>query len=99
MAAGAGFVLSQWRTAGTGFLAFKFNLGAGVQYGWARVTMDSGTPLNNFTLVDYAYASPGQSIMTGQTAVPEAGSLGLLALGAVGLLAWRKQRAASTTKA
>jgi PEP-CTERM motif-containing protein len=33
----------------------------------------------------------GQSIQAG--AVPESGSLGLLALGAAGLLAWRERRA------
>lgn len=93
LAFGNGFALSQWLTAGTGFVGFRFDSGAGVQYGWARLTMDSGVPVHNFTLVDYAYGSPGQSIQTGQTAVPEPGSLGLLAVGAIGLLAWRRSRA------
>lgn len=91
MAFGNGFALSQWLTAGTGFVGFRFNTGAGLQYGWARITMDSGAPVHNFTLVDYAYAGVGESIRTGQ--VPEPGSLGLLAVGAIGLLAWRRSRA------
>ena len=86
---------SQWLTAGTGFIAFKFNIGrpGGPQYGWARITMTSGAPLHNFRLIDYAYASPGEALRTGQTMeIPEPGSLGLLALGGVGLLAWRRRR-------
>ena len=50
-----------------------------------------GPRLNSFTLIDYAFTDPGETLVAGQ--VPEPGSLGLLALGAVGLFAWRKQRA------
>lgn len=75
---------------GIGYIGIRFNTGAGVQYGWIRLNMN-GAPGNSFTLVDYAWGDPGDSILTGQ--VPEPGSLGLLALGAVGLLAWRKRRA------
>lgn len=90
----AGGGASQWLAAGTGFIGFRFNNGGGIEYGWARVTMD-GAPGNSFKLVDYAWADPGTAIRTGQTsaAVPEPGSLGLLAVGAAGLLAWRKRRA------
>lgn len=48
-------------------------------------------------------ADPGESVQTGQkdssgqmTTVPDRGSLGLLALGGAGLIAWRKRRAAAT---
>lgn len=91
LASNAGNGLSQWLTPGTGFLAFAFNGAFGEQYGWIRLRMDSGTPTNSFTVVDYAYADPGETIRTGQ--VPEAGSLGLLAIGGVGLIAWRTARA------
>jgi hypothetical protein len=88
---GAPSYLSPWLQRGTGFVGFRFDSGAGQQYGWARITMDSGAPANTFTLVDYAFADPGQPISAGQ--IPDAGgSLGLLALGCAGLLAWRARR-------
>lgn len=94
-----GYGNSQWLSSGTGFIGFRFNAGSGMQYGWARVTMD-GAPGNTFTLVDYAWGDVGQLITAGQTtAVPEPGSLGLLALGGVGLLAWRKRRSSKVVAA
>jgi len=81
---------------GIGFIGFKFNGGAGAQYGWARVRMYGPDRGYGFTVLDYAYADPGEAIRTGQTssdtAGPDQGSLGLLALGASGLTAWRKSR-------
>jgi hypothetical protein len=92
----------QFHRGEIGFVGFKFNNGNGDQYGWVRIQM--GRPLAVFSLVDYAYADPGEPIRAGQTSsdkmvpeesnevVPEEGSLGALALGAAGLLAWRKRR-------
>jgi hypothetical protein len=89
----------KFRRPGEGFVGFTFDTGAGPQYGWARIKT-SGEPKYRFILHDYAWADPGESIQTGQTSssrqmatVPERGSLGLLALGAAGLIAWRKRRA------
>ncbi len=86
---------AQWLEPGTGFVGFRFDGGADLQYGWARINMD-GLPANSFTLVDYAFADPGEQIRAGQTtstSVPESGgSLGLFALGCAGLLAWRAAR-------
>ena len=49
-------------------------------------------------MIDYAWADPDERIKTGQTSsrrkslsAPASGSLGLLALGASGLIAWRGQ--------
>ena len=89
---------NQFTTNGRGFIGFRFNRGAGLQYAWVRVK-DSGNPVHRFVLVDYAWGDPGDSLATGQKSsspddvVTDSGSLGLLAVGAVGLLAWRKRRA------
>ncbi len=81
-----------------GFIGFRFgaNADAGdtsqLYHGWARLELDQGTPVNTYTLVDYAFAEPGQAIVVGQIQVPETSSLGLLALGACGLMAHRQRR-------
>ena len=94
--------VGQFDQAGVGFIGFKFNNGSGDQYGWVRVKFGGRNPIDhNFWLVDYAYADPGEPIRAGQTSsnemVPEEGSLGWLALGAAGLLAWRKRRSQIAT--
>jgi MYXO-CTERM domain-containing protein len=90
---------NQFTTAGRGFIGFRFDRGAGTQYAWVRVK-DSGNPKHRFILIDYAWGDPGDSLSTGQKStspndqvVPESGSLGFLALGGAGLLAWRQRRA------
>ncbi|MEM7453883.1 MAG: PEP-CTERM sorting domain-containing protein [Planctomycetota bacterium] len=86
---GFGTSFSYWPD-NDGYLAFQFDVGHGTQYGWAELSLVSGTPLNEYRLERYAWADPGESLFAGQ--VPEAGSLGLLALGALGLVAWRHRR-------
>jgi hypothetical protein len=85
-----------WTDPGVGFIGFKFNSGAGIQYGWARIKMAGSEKKNGFELLDYAYGDPGEPVSAGQKSNveqgPDQGSLGGLALGAVGLLAWRKSR-------
>ena len=92
LAYGGGFAHSKFLAAGIDFIGFRFNGGSGIEYGWARVTMN-GAPGNGFTVVDYAWGDVGTAITAGQTsAVPEPASLGLLAIGAAGLLIWRRSR-------
>jgi hypothetical protein len=80
---------------GVGFIGFKFNNGSGDQYGWVRIQTRADI-FHPFILRDYAYGDVGDRIRAGQTSsnemVPAEGSLGGLALGAAGLLAWRKSR-------
>lgn len=111
---------SQWVEPGTHYIGFRFNRGAGMQYGWVRLkwTGCSGNGRRNGYIVkDYAWGDPGDRIRAGRTklhgddaalpataapakaapgkALPAAeaeGSLGLLALGAIGLRAWREKR-------
>jgi hypothetical protein len=101
-AGGSGFLATYWgargqfQAPGQAFIGFKFNTGAGEQYGWVRVRMN-GSPENSFAIVDYAYGDPGEVVKAGQkrsrASSPDLESLGGLALGAAGLLAWRRRRA------
>jgi hypothetical protein len=87
---------------GTGYIGFRFNNGDGMQYGWIRLKMPGPKYFEaRFELVDYAWGDPGDRIKAGQTGsadqvdvVPDQGSLGLLAVGSAGLLAWRQRRRA-----
>ena len=93
--AGCTFRTYPWEDPGMGYVGFRFASGAGYQYGWVHVRT-LGWPQNAFRVLDYAYADPGERITAGQTSsseqAPDQGSLGWLALGATGLLAWRKSR-------
>jgi len=97
----------QWKSPGMGFVGFRFNSGAGNQCGWARVRISTWFPGGYaFKVLDFAYGDPGERITAGEGIPgdsednqdisddqgPDEGSLGGLALGALGLLAWRKSR-------
>lgn len=88
----------RWVGKGTDFIGFRFNNGSGNQYGWVRVHMDGPDSSFSFTVVDYAWADPGEPIRPGQKnssandVVTKEGSLGLLATGAAGLALWRQRR-------
>ena len=86
--------LGHFLERGFGLVGFKFNNGAGDQYGWVRVKMMGGLK-NTFEVVDYAYGDPGDVVLAGQKSddsAPALESLGGLALGAAGLLAWRRRK-------
>ena len=74
------------------FIGFQFDAGDGIQYGWAEVTLETGGD-NPFTIERFAFGSAGEAVAVGQTvSVPEPSSLGLLALGAVGVLSTRRRK-------
>ena len=88
----------EWQTEGINFIGFRFDHGAGKQYGWVRIHMLGEENRYGFRVVDYAWADPGETLRTGQIQEGDAiggteGSLGSLALGAAGLDAWRSRRA------
>jgi hypothetical protein len=92
----------EFNSSGIGIIGFRFNIGNGAQYGWARIKVSAPRFLKKYRYMikDYAWGDVGDSIETGQrrstevnvSAVPDSGSLGLLALGGVGLQAWRESR-------
>ena len=97
MAWGAGYTSSQFLEPGTGYLGFRFDLGGGTQFGWAEVDLN-GAPDNRGTFVRYAYGMVGDTVFVGEQGgmvIPEPGSLGMLALGSIGLMTWRRKRAAA----
>lgn len=91
LAFNGGYGNDQFLDAGEALMVFKFG---STNYGWVRLDM-SGSPLNSFTIVDFAYTTAGEELLSGSTdfvAIPEPSSLGALALGAVGLMRWRGSR-------
>ena len=87
---------------GIGYVGFSFGSGSEVHYGWARIRLEGEKRGRGFAIIDYAYADAGEPIRAGQTAettVPVEGSLGLLALGAAGVVAWRQRRASPQNEA
>ena len=97
--------LGNWQNgnvgAGRGFLGLKFLIAGQTHYGWADITVGNGYAI---TLHGFAYeACADQSIDSGATTggatcdtgqTPEPHSAALLALGAVGVLAYRRRKAA-----
>jgi hypothetical protein len=74
-----------------GYVAFRFN--GATQFGWARLSLLDGAPENAYVLEEFAYGMVGDAVTVGETgAVPEPTSLGLLALGAVGVMANRRRK-------
>lgn len=86
--------LGNW-LSGRGYLGFEFS-SHGEHFGWVAASVSNRGEGAIFALdvTGYAYDTvAGQTILAGQTtAVPEPGTLVLLALGALGLTALRKRK-------
>ncbi len=77
------------------YLGFEFISSGQAYTGWARITTSASLFTASASLVDFAYnTTPGESIKAGEGEVPEPSSLVLFALGAAGIAALRRRRAA-----
>ena len=88
-----------WSVVTNRFLGLKFSINGQTHYGWARLSTKEGPAPCEDTLVltGYAYETvANRPIVTGKTTGPEvsevrAATLGKLAVGAAGLVAWRRE--------
>jgi hypothetical protein len=91
-----------WQTTSNHYLGLKFTIDGQIHYGWARLTVKIGRRCTHSTanLTGYAYETePGKPILAGKRSGPEEQalpedpqkSLGALALGLAGLVAWRRE--------
>jgi hypothetical protein len=90
-----GSVFGAWQPSENGLAGVRFTIGGQDHFGWIRIHVGEQDDVPNaITALDWAYESePGVGIQAGSTqAVPEPGTLALLATGAAGLLAWRRRR-------
>jgi hypothetical protein len=89
----------------TGYSGFVFLIGGSSHYGWVEWTHTLATGPGGGLLEVHNWAfedtplTPIHIADTGAAAVPEPGSLALLAAGAGGLLAWRRRRSAGVAQA
>jgi hypothetical protein len=83
---------AQFNNATGAFIGLSFPAGPNTFFGWVRVDVNNSA--GTLKIDDWAYESqPGIGIKAGAGAVPEPGTLGLLAAGGAGLLALRWKRA------
>jgi PEP-CTERM motif len=94
----------KWGDSTDKFLGLRFAINGQAHYGWAEFDVLGyvnifGQAYLDTTLLGYAYDTvPNQALIAGKTipavpaTTPEPGTLGLLALGSLGLAAWRKRK-------
>ena len=90
-------VFGPWENVQSRFVGVEFLIGGETHYGWIRLTVNFTNRTGTATLTGYAYETvAGQSIQAGQladkaNASVATPSLGLLALGSLGLEFWRRE--------
>ncbi len=88
MAYGANNPNAEFNNVTDAYIGLAFPIGGVNHYGWIRVDVDNTA--GTFVIKDWAYDDvAGQGIVAG--AVPEPGALSLLAVGAAGVMAWRRR--------
>jgi hypothetical protein len=86
-----------WPIDGTPkYLGLQFDMSGNPHFGWAQVGVNVNSTDSSFTVVDWAYENQASTaIAAGDSgAVPEPTSFALFAMGAAGLLAWRRRNQA-----
>lgn len=86
--------IAQWNlNSSNNYFGFRFiaEPGGTVHYGWAQIALGSTVNAPGRAIVQYAYESDPNTPIT--IPIPEPASLGLLAMGAVGLLRRRNKAA------
>lgn len=79
----------------SGFLGLRFLINGQLHYGWADLEVQADLNDGGYsgTLIGYAYDTvANQPILAGESGAPEPGTLGLLALGWLGLGFWRPKK-------
>lgn len=94
LAYGAHNPSAQFNLVPDGFIGLSFPGQSATYYAWIRVDINNATGL--FVVKDWAYANDGSAIVI--PTIPESSSLGLLALGAIGLDYYRKRRKSAATR-
>ena len=94
LASGASSAFGHWNSLpADGDVGLLQACGAGVCYGWANITVN---PNYTITLHSFGYDGSGASVTADEApAAPEPASIVLLALGAAGIAAWRRKKAAA----
>lgn len=77
-----------------GFFGFSFqDSNSLTYYGWGNILIDGSSAGSGFTIQNAYYDNiPGTAITVGDMGVPEPSGIALLALGSVGLAAWRLRK-------